>query len=360
MALISQMYNIGGGSGGYNASLPTPPKKSVIRNTSEATATLAFTGQNAGKNGMFSYSYYQWDIRSAVANCRFGISNNTNWSSSSVMALRNDSIGATVWTKAYSTLGTSGPQSACFDITGGYYYVFTTTATELRLWRIRLSDGVATQVAVDTGTKCPSYPYGTTEPRGMIARFIATGVIEFIYYATASTCYRTTVNVSTGVFTTATSFNPVGYLAPSEIWSIPSSSGYVAPTAQYITMDGKISICFTPTQLLDVPVAATGTDGGNRGSIRHYIITRGLGRCTVGIVDPGYNTPYRHDPAVLSGSYQEQFMATDNKGTVAMLTALTQYVPGWDGRFEFYDAADFDRWLTEIADEAGLPAGGFW
>lgn len=362
MALISQMYNIGSDSGGNNASLPTPPKKAA-RNTADITATVP-SGVTTGWNGRFSYTYYHWDVRSIVPNCRFGISGNGVWDSSATMALRNDSTGATVWTKAYSTLGTTGPQAACFDMVGGYYYVFTTTSSELRLWRIRLSDGNATQVATDTGTKCPNYQYGLTRPMSVLSRFISATVIELVYYLSGHLLYRTTVDVTTGVFTTATQFNAVGYLAPGESWTDGSQSygGSANPvmnaSVQYVTADGKISVAFTPSRLIDTPSASTTTDGGDRGSIRTYIITRGLGRCSASVVDPGYNTPYRHDNKLYT--YQEQFIATDNQGALAMMTSRSQYIPGWDGRFEFYDAVDFDRWLTEIADEAGLPKGSFW
>lgn len=365
MALISQMYNVGGGSGGNNTSLPTPPKK-ADRNTADISATVP-AGITTGWNGRFSYTYYHWDVRSVVPNCRFGISGNSAWDSSAVMALRNDSTGTTVWTKAYSTLGSYGPQACCFDMTNGFFYVFTTTNTELRLWKIRLSDGVATQVATDAGTKCPNYGYSVAYPGAMLARFISPDTIELVYYRKGSSphlCYRTTVNVTTGVFSVATEFNAVGYLAPSEAWAFGSQSygsgGGVAMNAsvQYVTADGKISVAFTPSRLTDTPIASTATDGGDRGSIRTYIITRGLGRCSISVVDPGYNTPYRHDNNLYAA--QEQFIATDNQGALAMMASRTQYILGWDGRFEFYDAVDFDRWLTEIADEAGLPNGSFW
>ena len=126
---------------------------------------------------------------------------------------------------------------------------------------------------------------------------------------------------------------------------------------QYVTRDGKISVSFTPSRLTDTPVAGIGASGGDRGAIRTYMITRGLGRCVLSVTDPAYHTPYRHDSIK---TYQDQLFVTSNDGAIAMTTERTQYVPGWDGRFDFYDAADFDRWLTDIADEAGLPAGGWW
>lgn len=361
---ISLKNIYGGSGGGVNTSLPTPPAKAA-RNTADITATVP-AGITTGWNGKFSYTYYHWDVRSVVPNCRFGISNNAAWDSSATMALRNDSTGATVWTKAYSTLGAYGPQACCFDMTAGFFYVFTTTSSELRLWKIRLSDGTATQVATDTGTKCPNYGYSAAYPGAMLARFISADTIELVYYRVGvpHTCYRTTVNVNTGVLTVATEFNAVGYLAPSEAWAFGSQSygsganPVMNASVQYVTADGKISVAFTPARLTDTPIASTSTDGGDRGSIRTYIITRGLGRCGISVVDPGYNTPYRHDNRLYAS--QEQFIATDNQGALSMMASRTQYTPGWDGRFEFYDAADFDRWLKEIADEAGLPAGGFW
>ena len=349
---------------GSKSSLPVPPAKAAI-NTAVVTATVP-DGITSGWNGRFCYTYYHWDVTDVIPNCRFGMTDSAGWSQNSVMALRNDATGKTVWTKAYSTLGAvfTALQAACFDLTGGFFYVFVTTETELRLWRIKLSNGAATLIATDTGTKCPDYSYTANGPAGVVARFISPNIIEYVYYKSypAHMCYRTTVDVSTGIFTTATSFNAVGYDA-GETWSIgsksygSSSTPELKASVQYVTRDGKISVSFTPSRLTNVPVAGTSTSGGDRGAIRTYMITRGLGRCVLSVTDPAYHTPYRHDSL---NSYQNQMFVTSNNGAIAMITERTQYIPGWDGRFDFYDAADFDRWLTEIADKAGLPEGGWW
>ena len=350
-------------SGGSKSSLPTPPAKAAI-NTAVITATVPY-GVTTGWNGKFCYTYYHWDVRKVIPNCRFGITDSASWSKNSVMALRNDATGTTVWTKAYSTLGITQPQGACFDLTGGFFYVFVGAGVELRLWRIKLSDGTSTLIATDAGVKCLTYTYGASVPMGVVARFISPAIIEYVYYnyGAPDICYRTTVNVSTGIFTAATQFNAVGYNA-GEFWDSGSASygtNAAAPTmnasVQYVTRDGKISVSFTPSQLTDVPKAGTSTNGGDRGSIRTYMITRGLGRCVLSVTDPAYHTPYRHDSF---NDLQNQVFVTSNDGAIAMITEKTQYVPGWDGRFDFYDAADFDRWLTEIADKAGLPEGGWW
>lgn len=351
-------------SGSANTSLPAPPAKAEI-NTAAVTATVP-NGITSGWNGRFCYTYYHWDVSNVIPNCRFGITDSAEWSKASVMALRNDATGTTVWTKAYSDLGVTGPQGACFDLTGGFFYVFVSTNTELRLWRINLSDGTSTLIATDTGVKCPNFGYGYSRPLGMIARFISPTVIEYVYYVNNSSwhmCRRTTVDVSTGIFTTATEFNAVGYKAVNESWStgsetyISSTTPYLYASVQYVTRDGKISVSFTPSQLINAPKLDTSTNGGDRGSIRTYMITRGLGRCVLSVTDPAYHTPYRHDSINYS---QSQLFVTSNNGAIAMITERTQYIPGWDGRFDFYDAADFDRWLTEIADKAGLPEGGWW
>lgn len=356
-------------SGSANTSLPAPPAKAKI-NTAVITSTVP-DGITTGWNGRFCYTYYHWDVTDVIPNCRFGITDSAAWSKNSVMALRNDATGTTVWTKPYSNLGNSGPHGACFDLTGGFFYVFVAASTylggtsnELRLWRINLRDGVQTLIATDTGVKCPSYNYADGSPQGVVARFISPTVIEYVYYYGGYMCYRTTVDVSTGIFTAATQFNAVGYRAPSESWSIGSKSygsDSTTPTlnasVQYVTRDGKISVSFTPSRLTDVPVAGTPASGGDRGAIRTYMITRGLGRCVLSVTDHAYHTPYRHDSF---NSNQSQLFVTSNDGAIAMTTERTQYIPGWDGRFDFYDAADFDRWLTEIADEAGLPEGGWW
>ena len=359
--MIDLEYKCGGGS--TNTSLPAPPAKAAI-NTAVVTATVP-SGITSGWNGLFSYTYYHWDVTDVIPNCRFGITDAATWSSASVMALRNDATGTTVWTKAYSTLGVTGPHGACFDLTGGFFYVFVGASTALRLWRIKLSDGTSTLIATDTGVKCPNYDYGRAFPQGVVARFISPTVIEYVYYhsSTPHMCYRTTIDVSTGIFTTATQFNAVGYLAVGESWSVgsqsygSSSTPSLKASVQYVTRDGKISVSFTPSRLINTPTAGLYPSGGDRGAIRTYMITRGLGRCVLSVTDPAYHTPYRHDSA---STYQSQLFVTSNDGAIAMTTEKVQYINGWDGRFDFYDAADFDRWLTEIADKAGLPEGGWW
>ena len=352
-------------SGGSKSSLPAPPAKAAI-NTAVVTATVP-SGITTGLNGYFCYTYYHWDVTNVIPNCRFGITDSAAWSRNSVMALRNDATGTTVWTKAYSDLGavSTAHHGACFDLTGGFFYVFVGASDGLRLWKIKLSDGTSTLIATDNRVKCLYHGYNSAEPQGVVARFISPTVIEYVYYASGAPyyCYRTTVDVSTGIFTTATQFNAVGYKTANEVWSLGSYSydtgatPVLKATVQYVTRDGKISVAFTPSQLINTPKLGTSTNGGDRGSIRTYMVTRGMGRCVLSITDPAYHTPYRHDS---NNSLQCQMFVTSNDGAIAMITERTQYVPGWDGRFDFYDAADFDRWLTKIADEAGLPEGGWW
>ena len=351
-------------SSGSKSSLPAPPAKAAI-NTAVITSTVP-AGITSGWNGRFCYTYYHWDVSDVIPNCRFGITDSAAWSKDSVMALRNDATGTTVWTKAYSTLGDTMPQGACFDLTGGFFYVFV-GSSEIKVWRIKLSDGTSTLIATSTADKCPGHGHTNPVPLAVVTRFISPTVIEYVYNDNSAPhlCYRTTLDVSTGIFTTATQFNAVGYFPANEVWTFGSES-YDSPTTpslkasvQYVTRDGKISVSFTPSRLMNIPIAGTSTSGGDRGAIRTYMITRGLGRCVLSVTDPAYHTPYRHD-AVSDNSLQRQMFVTSNNGAIAMITERTQYVPGWDGRFDFYDAADFDRWLTEIADNAGLPEGGWW
>ena len=153
--MIDLEYKCSGGSA--NTSLPAPPAKAAI-NTAVLTATVP-SGITTGWNGRFCYVYYHWGVTDVIPNCRFALTDFAAWSSDSVMALRNNATATTVWTKAYSTLGGTGPHGACFDLTGGFFYVFVGASTELRLWRIKLSNGVATLIATDTGVKCPGYNF---------------------------------------------------------------------------------------------------------------------------------------------------------------------------------------------------------
>ncbi|MGU5635150.1 hypothetical protein ACV1DV_06315 [Aeromonas veronii] len=349
----------GSSTGSFNASLPRPPRKAA-RNVADVSAVTvgSFT---SGKNGRWAYTYHFWDVSDVLPNHLFGISSGaTKWGPSAVMALRNNITGLTVWTKAYSTLGTSGPQAGVFDLAAGFFYVFTGATTELRLWKINISTGAATLVASDAGVKCPGFQ-PTDYPTMMFARFISSDIIEFVYFVVYGTSARAaTVNVKTGQFTDASpAFLPSGYAASGESFTYPSlsQSSSVSASIQYITKDKKASLAFTPSRLLDLPTQSSGTDAGDRGAIRTVMVTRGLARATLSIVDPGYHIPYRYD------SYDgtsAQVMMTDKTGAIAMVKEITQYIPAWDGRFDFYDQSDLDRWVNQIADEAGLPAGTPW
>ena len=358
--MIDLKADCGGSGGSSNSSLPAAPAKAG-RNTTDAAAIMP-TGVTSGSNGRYRYSYQFWDVSTVtgLANHTFAIgSGDSSWDSSLVMALRNDATGATVWTKAYSTLGSTGPHGVVMDITAGNVWVFVGnqgTGT-LRLWRVKLSDGTATKVA-DAAVN--NYQSGNTVPMMIFARFAAAAnTIEFVFWgASANTIYSCSVNTSTGVFSSPVQITPWGATLGGESYSRQSESGTDGDaTIQYITKDKKAAITFTPSDLINSPALGTATNGGNRGSIRTVIVYRGFSRAVLSIANDMYHIPYRADLMTTGSTVVEQLFVTDNAGAVANLKAKTQYVPAWDGRFDFYSADDLDRWIHEIADDAGLPAG---
>lgn len=345
--------DLGGGGSSGGIYLPSPPAKSA-KNTSDFAATYP-TGISSGNNGRFRFSYQFWDISDAIPLHSFGLTTgDALWGPSVGMALRNDSTGLTVWTKSYSSFGASGPHGAVFDLAAGYLYLLTSNdaSTPLRLWRIRLSDGDATMVGSASAVQVPSYPYSQqTRSPMMFARFTADGLIEFVYTAGLNQAYAGKVTL-TGTFSTAVAISPWGSILSSEIYSLPDTESSI----QYITRDKRAAVCFMGTNLLDLPKAPSSTDAGDRGSIRACGIFRGFGRSVITIVEPSYHIPFKavNYPGSLGVA---QLFVTDDSGDIAMLREKTQYIPAWDGRHDFYTMGDFDRWVHEIANRAGLPEG---
>lgn len=346
--------DLGGGGSSGGIYLPSPPAKSA-KNTSDFAAIYP-TGFSSGKNGRFRFSYQFWDISDAIPLHSFGLTTgDAYWGPSVGMALRNDSTGLTIWTKPYSDFGTSGPHGAVFDLAAGYLYLLTSnnSTTQLRLWRIRLSDGQATLLGSATAAQVPNYHYslGTSSPM-MFARFAADGSIEFVYMAGMNSAYAGKVTTA-GVFSTAVAISPWGAILSSENYIFQSDGG--GSSIQYITRDKRAAVCFMRTNLLDLPMAPASTDAGDRGSIRACGIFRGFGRAVITIVEPSYHIPFRADD--YPSSTAAQLFVTDNSGDIAMLREKTQYIPAWDGRHDFYTMGDLDRWVHEIANRAGLPEG---
>ncbi|MDX7810925.1 hypothetical protein [Aeromonas caviae] len=346
--------DLGGGSGG-GFYLPSPPAKAA-KNTTDFTVAYP-TGFNSGRNGKFRFSYQFWDVSDAIPLHTFGLTTgDAAWGPSVGMALRNDTTGLTVWAKPYSDFGSSGPHGAAFDLAAGYLYLLTANqpTSQLRLWRIRLSDGQANLLGSASSSLVPSYPFGVSGSSPMMfARFNASGDIEFVYMAGTNSAYAGTVTIS-GVFSKATPITPWGAILISETYEAPSSSS--GSSIQYVTRDRRAAVCFMRTNLLNLPTAPISADSGDRGSIRVCGIFRGFGRTVMQIVDPSYHIPFRADDYPISSTAAQLFV-TDKAGDIAMLREKTQYIPAWDGRHDFYTQADFDRWVHEIANRAGLPEG---
>ncbi|WP_279477051.1 hypothetical protein [Aeromonas veronii] len=122
-----------GGVGSASAStLPRAPAKAE-KNTSDFSAVLP-SGSSSSNEGAVKTAYQFFDVRKVIADHTFGIASGdvTGFTRSTVMVLRNDQTGLTVWSKAYSAFPFSGSVQTgensiklcaiSFDLTDGYAY----------------------------------------------------------------------------------------------------------------------------------------------------------------------------------------------------------------------------------------------
>lgn len=351
MALISQMYGLGGSSSNSsNSILPAPPSKAKY-NTSEYSAV---TG--GGKT-----AYQFWDVRDVIAGHTFGISSGdgTSFSRSYVMVLRNDTTGTTVWTKAYTDFpwdavpGTSEGHvrlvSAVFDLVDGFVYLLG--------WRWNSATGgkynlFKTTITTGTTTRVMTLPVGLGEPRATeqfenpvsFGRFTDSTrkIIEFFGLGTAVNTWRSIViNIASITVISNSAVTPLTLFAGESYngLSLQDTATFNA-CINYVTRDKKIAVSFLPNKSVS----------NGYGSL---VVYRRSGRALATVASP---LIYQFPGA--GGTGRGMMGASDSLFTYSLRAAGTSAGVGDPmGSLDAYDMNDMDRWLTEIADEAGLPAG---
>ncbi|MGL4751461.1 MAG: hypothetical protein ACRCXB_03415 [Aeromonadaceae bacterium] len=269
------------------------------------------------------------------------------------MLLRNDATGTTVWTKAYTALpwqgGASASEQTCrlsavtLDLAGGFAYVVGMNGTTFYLFKVVITTGSTTLVA--TLPAGFSIQNAATEDNTIaFMRFTdatATSVEIFGLGTSANTWRAMVILLSNGNVTTNVAVTPLTLFA-SEVYSTkPCYNTTQQPYLNYVTRDKK-------TAALIFPKAAA--QGGFA-----VVVYRASGR-TVAVAT---NTQAYQFPSTLQAfSTRGHLMATDSKfGMAYRASGTAAGVGDVYGAYDAYDMNDVDRWLTEIADDAGLPVG---
>lgn len=352
MALISQMYNIGSGTG-RDSSLPSPPAKSKTNTTDFASATTVDSNYGAVQT-----SYQFWPVDTVLPGHTFGIGSGgvTSFNETNSLVLRNDNTGLTVWVKTYASLPYSpsvtsaGAQAVVVDAIGNAVYILmASTGTDYYLFKVIISTGVATQLGTWSATTIGFMPPNAGGRAVSFGRFTNTSkqAIEFFGVGGAGQSdvnkwNVATVQVSNGAMTKQAVTPLVPYATesyrtfPDFVTNISATGAYI----HYVTADKTIAAVI-------VPVKASSPSPGV------VVVFRGKGRAMISIVKKGeYHYP------LLVARTNGNLLVTDSENSIAFRQAGAQAGLGDPfGGLDYYSQSDLDRWLKEIADNAGLPAG---
>lgn len=340
-----------GGSGSVsNSLLPDPPAKAEY-NTSEYSAT---TG--GGKT-----AYQFWDVRDVIAGHTFGINSGDglSFSRSSVMVLRNDTTGTTVWTKAYAdfpwdaTPGTNEGyarlMSAVFDLVDGFVYLLgwrwnSTTTGKYNIFKTSITTGTTTLVMTlpaGLGEPVASSQFENPVSFGRFTDSTRT-IIEFFGLGTTVNTWRAIViNVASATVVSNSAVTPLTLFAGESYngLSLQNTATFNA-CITYVTRDKKVAVSFLPNKSVS----------NGYGSL---VVYRRSGRALATVASP---LIYQFPGA--GGVGRGLMGASDSLFTYSLRASGTLSGVGDPmGSFDAYDMNDIDRWLTEIADDAGLPAG---
>lgn len=352
MALISQMYNIGSGTG-RDSSLPSPPAKGETNTTDFASATTVDPNYGAVQT-----SYQFWPVDTLLPGHTFALGSGgvTDFNETNILVLRNDNTGLTVWVKTYASLPYSQSvtsakaQAVVVDAIGNAAYILmSATGTDYYLFKVIISTGVTTQIGTWSATAIGFMPPSAGGRAVSFGRFTNTSktAIEFFGVggtgqADANKWNVATVQVSNGAMTKQAVTPLVPYATelyrtfPNFVTDTSPAGAYI----HYVTADKTISTVI-------VPVKAASTSPGI------VAVYRGKGRAMISVFKKGeYQYP------LLIARNNGSLLVTDSEDRIAFRQAGAQAGLGDPfGGLDYYSRSDLDRWLKEIADDAGLPTG---
>lgn len=354
MALISQMYNIGSGTGTRrDSSLPSPPAKSKTN-----TADFASTVTADPTYGAIQTSYQFWPVNTVLPGHTFAIGSGgvTAFNETNTLVLRNDNTGLTVWVKTYASLPYSPSvtyataQAVVVDAIGNAAYILmSSNTTGYYLFKVIISTGVTTQLGTWSATAIGFMPPNAGGRAVSFGRFTNTSKTAIEFFGVGGTGPTdvnkwnvATVQVSNGAMTK----QEVTPLVPYATESYRTYPDFVTDTSpkgayiHYVTADKTIAAVI-------VPVKASSPSPGV------VAVYRGNGRAMISVVKKGeYQYP------LLVARSNGSLLVTDSEDRIAFRQAGSKDGLGDPfGGLDYYSQSDLDRWLKEIADDAGLPAG---
>lgn len=352
MALISQMYNIGSGTG-RDSSLPSPPAKGKTN-----TADFASAPTDDPTYGAIQTSYQFWPVDTILPGHTFAIGSGgvTDFNETNNLVLRNDNTGLTVWAKTYASLPyipsvtSARAQAVVVDAIGNAAYILmSASGTDYYLFKVIISTGVTTQIGTWSATAIGFMPPNAGGRAVSFGRFTNTSKTAIEFFGVGGTSQSdvnkwnvATVQVANGTMTK----QKVSPLVPYATESYRTFPNFVTNTSpagayiHYVTADKTISAVIVPVK---ADLAGTGV----------VAVFRGKGRAMISIVKKGeYQYP------LLVARPNGDLLVTDSEDRIAFRQAGAQAGLGDPfGGLDYYSRSDLDRWLKEIADNARLPAG---
>lgn len=350
-----------GGVGSASAStLPRAPAKAAS-NTSEFSAVLP-AGASSSPEGAVKTAYQFFDVRKVIPEHTFGIASGdvTGFTRSSVMVLRNDQTGLTVWSKAYSAFPFSGAvqtgeqsvrlAAISFDMIDGYAYclflvVDTGNVQRYQLFKVQITTGNTTFI-VQLPAVVYAAPLANESNPVSFLRFVdpERTLLEVFCVGTTQNSWRAIViNLVTSSVVQNVAVVPFPLFA-GELYGVKPVFGIADnPFVHYVTKDKTTSCIMVPK------------DFGSSQTGYTVIVFRASARAVLSATDKqAYQFPSPIRPAQSKGT----LLATSSDDVLSFRASGTfAGVGDHIGALDAYSRVDVDRWLTEIADNAGLPAG---
>ncbi len=167
--------------------------------------------------------------------------------------------------------------------------------------------------------------------------------LEFLGRSQSQNTWRAiVVNVATGTLVSNVNVTPFPLYA-GEVYGVKPTPDYTDPPfVHYVTKDRTLSCILVPKEF-SVQTGFT------------VVVFRASARTVLSVTD---KQAYQFPSPIRAARNKGTLLATSSDGVLSFRAAGTfSGVGDHIGALDAYSSVDVDRWLTEIADNAGLPAG---
>lgn len=338
----------------------TPPKRLPRVDTGIVLGVVSLSSQY----GNIQSSFNIWDAKEFRAGHTWFLSelDSTTFGKSRTMSLRNDETDAAIWTAAYTSLPFQAPDivaetdlrllSIAVDNTAGaaymMFYVRTTGNVQTyQIIRINLLTGAATYLATMPANSVAAMT--TAEDINPIAfmRFVDStrAQLEIVCTGSAVNIWRAVIlSTSTGVVAQNKEIKPIALRANEKTGITLAFSANEYIYASYVTKDKKLTASFCSPN-----VEGPGTNG----LAAAVIIHRGSKRAAYLVPQASF----LEFPAPFSNNSSALTIHDSSNAFCYRTSSHYQGLQDATRHMNAYDANDLDRWLHQIADDFGLPAG---